>query len=100
MPFREPDLLGVFLKRGDNVTVGAVTTKGVVELNVSEILPGPSGGFSAQDIAVLVKAGVLALASKVAFTIEDGDHAGDYTVRQFDPEPPDGAMTRVRLLRA
>jgi hypothetical protein len=47
----------------------------------------------------LVKTGVLALASRVAFTIEDGDHAGTYAVGQFDREPPDGALTRVRLVR-
>lgn len=87
------DYFEAFTGFGDEVTVAGVSVRGTYEAN-SEL---------EQDDGVITRAPTLRLASTDAVGLTTATvvvaNGTTHTVRQILPEPPDGALTRLVLVR-
>jgi hypothetical protein len=110
MGFRDADVLGVFLTSFANVdvTIEDVTSRGILDVDPNQVLPGESMAVNQTGISVQVKTGIfpgLALKAGVTLVARTGhtlpiEVSDGFKVRHHEPEAPDGALTRLWLVRA
>ena len=94
--FRETDIDRLIARAGGvDVTIGAVTAKGIVDVADESVLQGQAADFLGQVVSIRVRTGVFPGLVEGAAVVADGVNYRVMQSQQID----DGALTMIHAAR-